>query len=391
MSDIPCQWLPGLRAKEGGPAPAASPATLNFARETLGEGPTGWAVETAGWMTQEVIRQVPAYGGGRTPFETLRRSVEATVLAALTGLFRDTRPSPDLVPVEAVEGNAELVRRGVPLDVVLRGVRIGHACLHQRLMDAIDAEPEPVRLAESHRVSELLFSYADAHASRMAEEYIAERDRWQASTEAARRRIVDDILAGRRIDQEAASRTLGYEVARHHLAFVVAADELDTPAEELRRFAAEVGRAVGGQGVLTVQAGPSEGEHAGVAGGMVVRDVRTEPAASDVAELLDLAVARPSCCGHGAPGSTAGRAAGHSLNDPDPGSGARQLASGLVGAGGISRRAATGGARWPRPPQPPPPRPAPPAGRGGVRVDRTGCPPNRAAAARATDGRAQRG
>ncbi|GAA2419890.1 hypothetical protein GCM10010404_92880 [Nonomuraea africana] len=258
MSDIPCQWLPGLRAKEGGPAPAASPATLNFARETLGEGPTGWAVETAGWMTQEVIRQVPAYGGGRTPFETLRRSVEATVLAALTGLFRDTRPSPDLVPVEAVEGNAELVRRGVPLDVVLRGVRIGHACLHQRLMDAIDAEPEPVRLAESHRVSELLFSYADAHASRMAEEYIAERDRWQASTEAARRRIVDDILAGRRIDQEAASRTLGYEVARHHLAFVVAADELDTPAEELRRFAAEVGRAVGGQGALTVQAGPSD-------------------------------------------------------------------------------------------------------------------------------------
>ncbi|MEQ4720695.1 helix-turn-helix domain-containing protein [Nonomuraea sp. B19D2] len=253
-----CRWLLGLRARGAGRRPAASPATLAFARETLGEGPAAWAVETAVWMTQEVIRQVPAYGGGRAPFETLRRSVEASVLTALTGLFLGVRPSPELVPVEAVEGNAELVRRGVPLELVLRGVRIGHACLHQRLMEAIDAEPGPVRLAESHRVSELLFSYADAHASRMAEEYIAERDRWQASTEAARRRIVDDILAGRRIDRETAGRTLGYEVARHHLAFVVAADELDTTAEVLRRFAAEVGRAVGGQGVLTVQAGPSD-------------------------------------------------------------------------------------------------------------------------------------
>ncbi|WP_344487354.1 PucR family transcriptional regulator [Nonomuraea monospora] len=255
---MPCQWLLGLRAQGGGHPPAASSATLAFARRMLGDGPAGWAVETAVWMTQEVIRQVPAYGGGRTPFETLRRSVEASVLAALAGLFLDARPAQDMVPMEAVEGNADLVHRGVPLDLVLRGVRIGHACLHQRLMDAIDAEPEPVRLAESHRVSELLFSYADVHASRMAEEYIAERNRWQASTEAARHRIVDDIVAGRRIDQGAAERTLGYELGRHHLAFVVVADELDTPAEVLRRFAAEAARAMDGHGVLTVQAGPSD-------------------------------------------------------------------------------------------------------------------------------------
>ncbi|MEO3797532.1 helix-turn-helix domain-containing protein [Nonomuraea sp. B10E15] len=255
---MPCQWLPGLRAQGGGHAAAASSATLALARQTLGDGPTGWAVETAVWMTQQVIEQVPAYGGGRTPFETLRRSVESSVLAALSGLFLDARPSPELVPVEAVEGNADLVHRGVPLDLVLRGVRIGHACLHQRLMDAIDAEPEPVRVTESHRVSELLFSYADVHASRMAEEYIAERNRWQASTEAARYRIVDDIVAGRRIDQKTAQRTLGYELARHHVAFVVVADELDTPAEMLRRFAGEVARAMDGQGVLTVQAGPSD-------------------------------------------------------------------------------------------------------------------------------------
>ena len=258
MSDEPYQWLMDLRAKGGGHTPAASAATVAVARDLLGDDPLGWAVETAAWMTREVIGQVPAHGGGLAPFETLRRSVEASVLATLAGLLLDAPASPEMVPAEAVEGNAELVRRGVRLDLVLRGVRVGHACLHRALMDAIDAEPEPVRLAESHRVSELLFSYADTHASRMAEEYIAERDRWQASTEAARRRIVDDILAGRRVGQEAASRTLGYELARHHMAFVVVADTVDTPAQLMRRFAAEAGRAVGGHGVLTVQAGPSD-------------------------------------------------------------------------------------------------------------------------------------
>ncbi|WP_084960339.1 PucR family transcriptional regulator [Thermoactinospora rubra] len=255
---MPYRWLLGLRGKGDGRPPAAPPATLAVARETLGDGPVGWAVETAAWMAEEIVRQVPGYGGGRTAVETLRRSVEATVLAALSGLVRDAEAIPELVPVEAVEGNAELVRRGVPLDQVLRGVRIGHACLHRVLMDALDAEPEPIRLAESHRVSELLFAYADVHASRMAEEYIAERDRWQASTEAARRGIVEDILAGRRVDREAAGQTLGYELARHHLAFIVVADAPDTPAEVLRRFAGEVARSVGGHGVLTVQAGPSD-------------------------------------------------------------------------------------------------------------------------------------
>src|SRR5687767_10290469 len=182
-------WLLRLHADGGGHPPASLSATVTSARESLGQGPVGWAVETAVWMTQEVIGQVPAHGGGRTPFEMLRRSVEASLLAALVGLLGDVRPTPELVPVEAVEGNAELVRRGVPLDLVLRGVRIGHARMHERLMDVIGAEPEPARTVESRRVGELLFSYADVHASRMAEEYIAERDRWQASTEAARRRI----------------------------------------------------------------------------------------------------------------------------------------------------------------------------------------------------------
>ncbi|MFG2004357.1 PucR family transcriptional regulator [Spirillospora sp. NPDC048911] len=251
-------WLLRLRATEPQGPPVASPVTVAIARDSLGDGPIGWAGQTARVMAEEVVRQIPEYGGGPSPFETFRRSVEAAVLAALVGLCHDVTPDGAMVPEETVQGNADLVRRGVPLDRVLRGVRLGHALLHRALIDAVDGEPEPVRLAEHHRVSDLLFAYADVHASRMAEEYIAERDRWRSSTEAARRRVVEDVVAARSVTAEAASRTLGYDLTRHHQAFLVNADALETLAEDLRRLAVEAARAVGGDGVLIIPAGTAE-------------------------------------------------------------------------------------------------------------------------------------
>ncbi|KAB2352157.1 PucR family transcriptional regulator [Actinomadura rudentiformis] len=251
-------WLLRLRATEPQGPPIASPVTVAIARDNLGDGPIGWAGQTARMMAEEIVRQIPEYGGGPAPYETFRRSVEAAVLAALVGLRLDAIPDGSTVPEETVQGNADLVRRGVPLDRVLRGVRLGHALLHRALLDAVDAEPEPVRLAEHHRLSDLLFAYADVHASRMAEEYIAERDRWRSSTEAARRRVVEDVVAARSVTAEAASRTLGYDLTRHHLAFVVNADALETPAEELHRLAVDAARAAGGDGVLTIPAGTAQ-------------------------------------------------------------------------------------------------------------------------------------
>lgn len=254
MGGVSGGWLVRLRGA-GGAEPVASAVE---ARDCLGDGPVAWAVAVAGRMTDEVVREVPDFGGGVEPVRILRRAVEASVLAALVGLVRDAPPAAELVPDEAVEGNADLARRGVPLDRVLRGVRIGHACLHRALMDAVERESEPVRTAERHRVSELLFAYADVHASRMAEEYIAERDRWQAGTAAARRRLVDELLDGRPVDVRAARRTLGYDLRGHHVAFLVGADASDAPAETLRHGAAKVAGALGGTGLLVLPAGRAE-------------------------------------------------------------------------------------------------------------------------------------
>ncbi|MGP4088868.1 PucR family transcriptional regulator [Streptomyces sp. KR55] len=250
-------WLLRLAPDTVPPQPACSPETLAAAEHPLGPDPVGWALEVARDMAAHIVRQVPEHGapGAAVPFQ---RAVEATVLTALTGLLTEPEPTAALVPPEAVASNAELARRNVPLDRVLRGVRLGHAYLHGRLMEALGKEPEEIRVQETHRVSELLFVYADVQASRLAEEYVAERDRWRRGREAARRRIVDELLAGRLVGGAVAARTLGYELARHHVALIVTSGSPDTSTEELRLLAAELCRAAGAEQLLTVAAGSAE-------------------------------------------------------------------------------------------------------------------------------------
>lgn len=261
MSGITPDWLLALSPDDSQPRrvePACSAVTVAVAAAVLGPGPVGWAVHTALRMTEEIIERVPEHGGGPGPFATLRQSIEASVLTALCGLADDRQALPELVPAEAIEGGGECARRGVPLDRVLRGVRIGHARLHRMLIAVIERQPEEIRAVESHRVSELLFSYADVHASRLAEEYLAERARWQAGREAEVRRCVEDLLEGREVKAEEASLTLGYELNRHHRAFVVSSEDRRDRGGHLRRWVEELGRSLGADGWLSVPAEPGE-------------------------------------------------------------------------------------------------------------------------------------
>ena len=169
-------WVLGLSA-DGEVPESSCPDLVAEAAKSLGAGPAGWAVLTAARMTEEIVEKVPEHGGGAAQVDVLRRAVEASILLGLRGLMQDTPPTDDGIAAAAVEGAADLARRGVPLDAVLRGVRIGHAFLHRALTDVVDREPEAIRTGEAHRLSELLFAYADVQASRVAEEYLAERSR----------------------------------------------------------------------------------------------------------------------------------------------------------------------------------------------------------------------
>ena len=266
MNNVPQDWILRLTPRDtpqGVPQPACSAVTIAVAAAVLGPGPVAWAVQTALEMTEEIIQRVPELGGGPTPFATLRAMVESTVLLALRNLLEDFSPGSAAIteqtaPYEAITGGAEFARRGIPLDRVLRGVRIGHAHLHQALNGVIDAQPESVRRAESHRVSDLLFAYADTHASHVAEEYLAERARWEAGRGAARRRIIEDLLAEKNVPTDTASATLGYQLTRHHQAFLVVAGDRHVTAADLQRCAEDLSRALAPPGWISLSVTPGQ-------------------------------------------------------------------------------------------------------------------------------------
>jgi DNA-binding PucR family transcriptional regulator len=203
-------------------------------------------------MTEEIVETVPEHGGGAAQVDLLRRAVEASVLLALQGLLEDMPPSGGQPDAAAIEGADELARRRVPLDLVLRGVRIGHAHLHRVLIEVIDRQPATIRTSEGHRVSELLFAYADAHASRLAEEYLSERARLRVDEEATRRQVIDGLLADRPIDSEEASHALGYPVHHCHRAFVLWRTGPPPGATGFHRFCDELAKASGADSFLVL-------------------------------------------------------------------------------------------------------------------------------------------
>ncbi|MFG2771000.1 PucR family transcriptional regulator [Streptomyces sp. NPDC048350] len=238
--------------------PAMPPAAVATTAELLGTGPARWAVQTAEAIARDILEQVPEHGGGQGPVATLRRSTESAVLAALRLLVSESPGRFSALTDETREGCREFARRGIPLGQVLRGVRLGHARLAHDLGAAIEElVADDRRLAELREVNDLLFAYADSHASMMAEEYIAERDRWRGSDEAARRAVVDDLLAGRPVDERTASRRLHYDISRTHLAAVLWCDDTDSgppAAERLHRTAMAMARTLAAKGMLLVPA-----------------------------------------------------------------------------------------------------------------------------------------
>ncbi|MGW3730482.1 PucR family transcriptional regulator, partial [Streptomyces sp. NPDC000851] len=238
--------------------PVLSPAELAAARTELGADPVEWALQSADAIAEEVLRKVPEHGGGPAAATTLRRVTQSAVLTGLHVMASDIgRPLLSLTE-EALEGCREFARRGIPLELVLRGVRLGHAQLARGLAAAVEEHvPADQRLAELRRIDDLMFTFVDAHSSVMAEEYIAERDRWRGSDEAARRAVIDELLAARPVDREAAALRLRYDLSGTHVAAVLWGDDTATAApaaQRLHHAASTMARALGAARTLVIPA-----------------------------------------------------------------------------------------------------------------------------------------
>jgi hypothetical protein len=242
------QWLRRLRGS-GRHESASHPPLVAEVTSELGDGPVAWAVDLGHEMATRIIAEIPALGGGQEPFETLRMGTESATLRSML-LLVSNDPARIGVTEEALEGDRDFVRRGVSIDQVLRGIRLGHSLMaHGFLEAAADLVDEPLRAVEMKRTSNLLFEYIDDFASSMATEYLTERDRWVASAA---------ILDQQQVSSEQASSVLGYALDRYHVGFVLWRDgTADRYPTDLQRAAARMLRDTGCSGTLMVPHGAS--------------------------------------------------------------------------------------------------------------------------------------
>jgi hypothetical protein len=240
-SDADGQWIRQLHPASTPLRPASRPQTVAEVVAMLGEGPLGWAVELGHVMAKRITGELPVFGGGQEAFETLRMGTESATLRSMM-LIVSNDPARLGVTEEALEGDRNFVRRGIPLEHVLRGIRLGHSLMaHGFLEAAATLVEEPRRAAEMKRTSDMLFEYIDDFASSMAAEYLAERDRWVTSAAAERDELVRSILDQRPVSVTRASTVLGYPLGRHHMAIVAWQDpSADRSPIDLQRAASRI-------------------------------------------------------------------------------------------------------------------------------------------------------
>ncbi|WP_175507364.1 PucR family transcriptional regulator [Nocardioides alpinus] len=251
------RWLLTLSGS-GRHLPASHPPTIAMAREVLGPAAVDWAVDVGHEMASTIIAEMPVLSGGEEAFETVRMGTESSTLHSMLMLVSEV-PTTSVVPAEALEGDRDFVRRKIPLDQVLHGIRLGHSMMARALLEAASTVvDEPLRTVEMKRTSELLFRFMDDFASGMAAEYLTEHDRWVTSAAAERAELVRTILDGHIVSSPSASGTLGYPLDRHHLALVVWRDpgSVETPSD-LQRVAARLLEGSGCSASLVVPFGAS--------------------------------------------------------------------------------------------------------------------------------------
>jgi DNA-binding PucR family transcriptional regulator len=160
----------------------------------------------------------------------LRASTYAStdsVLRLILDLSRTGRPPSEAVPPPAaVDYAREFVRRGLPVDSLLRAYHIGQATFFRRwVTKAHETVSDPHELTEAVELgASWTFDYVDKLSAGLVQRYGEERERWVRSAAAVRSQAIDALLAGEPIDAERASRRLGYELGRNHLAFAIWTD-----------------------------------------------------------------------------------------------------------------------------------------------------------------------
>ncbi|MEU3340297.1 helix-turn-helix domain-containing protein [Streptomyces sp. NPDC006668] len=256
---------------------------MRRAIDQVGDQPVAWALGVAADIVGRGAFPEPLRGGPRGS-QVLRSSIESIIIATLVAIEADGHP-PANIPAEAGAQLVDLVRRRVPLELILSHQRRIHSQLADHFMGGCRAlVPIPDLAASLEHVSRVLFEFADAFATITAEMYGAENERFMKSTAAARYETVLALLAGEG-SADAASRQLAYPLANsYHLGLVLHSATLPRhTADDLEHVARSLLRGIGANAQLVV---PVDRTEAWAWGAFRARPPRAEPLLPDGSDVM---------------------------------------------------------------------------------------------------------
>jgi hypothetical protein len=185
----------------------------------------------------------------------LLASTEANIGQVLRLLAHGASTDDVVVPHEALEFLRGKVRRGISLPALLRSYRLGHAWMweywSQELQERVEDSGELA--AGQDQSSAFMFAYIDKVSDVLVEEFGTERERMMRGASQLRAETVRAILVGEPVDEEVASRRLGYELRRHHVALRIAC--AGSEVRGLERAVGEAAAALGQGEPLVIASG----------------------------------------------------------------------------------------------------------------------------------------
>ncbi|WP_433189287.1 PucR family transcriptional regulator [Actinoallomurus sp. CA-150999] len=127
------------------------------------------------------------------------------------------------------------VWRQVPLADHMRFYRVAQEVLWEWLLARLTTTSrDAAQLATAMElISGWLFAYVDHALVRVEQVYESEREAWLHGAAAARATAVEDVLADRERNPQAAARRLRYDLNRHHIAIIAWVDHVPDGREPL--------------------------------------------------------------------------------------------------------------------------------------------------------------
>ncbi|OBF36843.1 PucR family transcriptional regulator [Mycobacterium sp. ACS1612] len=250
-------WFAELKptAQQASPIVSVLPERAAELTALLGSGPADWAVELGALMAASIIAAIPELAVDAVADE-VAKGCEAVALGTLTALALDDDVKFAAMP-EVLTGPMEVVARGIGIEHMLRSIHVAHATAAGVVLDAAErVVPESQRFVEMRRINQTLFGIVDVLTKRMADEYARAQEAWLTSSVALPTEIVEDLVQGSAVPIDRATRILGYDLSRWHLAVIVWTDAT-TPAApiQLRTAASEVLTAAGCVSTLVLPVG----------------------------------------------------------------------------------------------------------------------------------------